>query len=158
MFCSLGIEYAFPKSECGTWSLAVMSSLGARARGGVVGRRRSVSHVVRHLQGSGFDGLGWVPLGPKRARQGPVWSRMGPYISRTPTQDSRVIRRGARRVPSGHIGFRKVSVGTLIWHDSTRWGSTDHSTVPYRCTTDIWTHTEPYGTLTCPLETQRDPT
>ena len=34
-------------SECGTWSHAVMSSLGARARRGVVGRLRSVSHVVR---------------------------------------------------------------------------------------------------------------
>ena len=34
-------------SECGTCSHAVISSLGARARGGVVGRRRSVSHVVR---------------------------------------------------------------------------------------------------------------
>ena len=35
------------KSECGTWSHAVISSLGAQARGGVVGRRRSMSHVVR---------------------------------------------------------------------------------------------------------------
>ena len=67
----------------------------------------SVSHVVRHRQGSGFDGLGWVPLGPKRARQGPVWSRMGPYISRTPIRDSRVIRQGS----SGSVGPYRVPTG-----------------------------------------------
>ena len=89
-----------PLSECGTWSHAVISSLGARARGGVVGRRRSVSHVVRPRQGSGFDGLGWVSLGPVRALQGPIWSRMGPYISRAPIRDSRVIRQGS----SGPVG------------------------------------------------------
>ena len=54
---------------------------GRMGQRGVVGRLRSVLHVVRHYQGSGFEGLGWVPLGPKRARQGPVWSRMGLYIS-----------------------------------------------------------------------------
>ena len=80
---------------------------GREPEGGVVGRRRSVSHVVRHRQGSGFDGLGWVPLGPKRARQGPVWSRMGPYISRTPIRDSRVIRRGS----SGPVGPYRVPTG-----------------------------------------------
>ena len=73
----------------------------------MVGRRRSVSHVVRPHQGSGFEGLGWVPLGPKRARQGPVWSRMGPYISRTPIRDSRVICRGS----SGSVGPYWVPTG-----------------------------------------------
>ena len=95
------------RSECGTWSHAVMSALGARARGGVVGRLRSVSHVVRPRQGLGFEGLGWVPLGPKRVRQGPVWSRMGPYISRTLMRDSRVIRQG----PSGPVGSYRVPTG-----------------------------------------------
>ena len=81
--------------------------------GWVVGRQRSVSHFVRSHQGSGFDGLGWVPLGPKRARQGPVWSRLGPYISRTPIWNSRVICRGSSdplgpyRVPTG---FRRNPV------------------------------------------------
>ena len=46
----------------------------------------------------------------------------------------------------------------LIWPDGTRRALTDRSIVPYRCTTDIRTHTGPYGTLTCPLGTQRDPT
>ena len=32
---------------------------------------------------------------------------------------------------SGHIGFQRVSVGTLMWHNRTRRGSTDRSTVPY---------------------------
>ena len=117
-------------------------------KGGVVGRRRSVSHVVSRL-----DGFGWVPLGPVRARQGSVWSRMGPYISRTPIRDSRVTRQGS----SGHIGFRRVSVGTLFWHDGTRRGSTDRSTVPYRCTIDVRTHTGPYGVPTGPPGARRDP-
>ena len=94
-------------SECGTWSHAVIPSLGARARGGVVARPRSVSHVVRPRQGLGFEGLGWVPLGPKRARQGPVWSCTGPYISRTLIRDSRVIRQGL----SGPVGSYRVSDG-----------------------------------------------
>ena len=126
---------------------------GASQRGGA-GRRRSVSHIVRPRQRSGFEGLGWVPLGPKRARQGPIWSRMGPYISRTPIRDSRVIHQGS----SGPIGFRRVSVGTLIWHDRTRQGSTDRSTVPYWCTIDVRTHTGAYVSLTCPDGTQCDPT
>ena len=47
-----------------------------------------------------LEGLGWVPLGR------------------------------ARRVLSGQIGFRRVSVGTLFWHDGTRRGSTGRSIVP----------------------------
>ena len=60
-------------SECRTWSQALNSSLGARARGGVVGRWRSVSHIVRHHRGSGFDGLGCVLSGHIRVPYGPVW-------------------------------------------------------------------------------------
>ena len=48
------------------------------------------------------------------------------------------------RVPTGFF------VGTLIWHDRTRRGSTDRSTVPYRCTIDVRTHTGPYGVPTGP--------
>ena len=77
----------------------------------------SVSHVVRHRQGSGFDGLGWVPLGPKRARQGPIWSRMGPYINRTPIRYSRVIRRGS----SGPVGPYRVPTGFRRNPDLARW-------------------------------------
>ena len=79
----------------------------ASHKGGWSGACFSVSHVVGHRQGSGFDGLGWVPLGPKRARQGPIWSCMGPYISRTPIRDSRVIRRGS----SGPVGPYRVPTG-----------------------------------------------
>ena len=72
--------------------------------GGWSGSDVSLSHVVRPRQGSGFEGLGWVPLGPVRARQGPVWSRMGPHISRTSIRDSRAIRQG----PSGPVGSYRV--------------------------------------------------
>ena len=65
---------------------------------------------------------------------------------------------GARWVTSGHIGFRRVSVGTLFWHDGTRQGSTDRSTVPYRCTTHVRTHTGPSGVPTGPPGPRRDPT
>ena len=43
------------------------------------------------------------------------------------------------------IGFQWVSVGTWFWHDRTRWGSTDRSTAPYRCTIHVRIHTGPYG-------------
>ena len=125
---------------------------GRTSQRGVFGRRRFVSHVVRHRQGSGFDGLRCVPLGPVRACQGPVWSRMGPYISRTSIRDNRAICQGL----SGPVGFRRVSVGNLIWHDRTRRGSTDRSTVPYRCTIDVRTHTGPYGDPTGPPGPRRD--
>ena len=65
---------------------------GRKPKGEGSGSDVSVSHVVRPRQGLGFEGLGWVQLGPKRARQGPVWSHMGPYISRTLIRDTRVIR------------------------------------------------------------------
>ena len=74
---------------------------------------------------------------------------MGPYMSRTPIRNSRAIRQGpSGPVGSYCIGFRRVSVGTLIWHDRTRRGSTDRSTVPYWCTNDVRTHTGPYGVPT----------
>ena len=74
------------------------SSLGARARGGTVRRRRSMSHMVRPCQESGFDGS-------HQGTSGSCIVRMGPYMRRTPIRDSRVIHQG----PSGHIGFRWVS-------------------------------------------------
>ena len=63
----------------------------------------------------------------------------------------------ARRGLSGHDGFRRVSVGTLIWHDGTRQGSTGRSTFPYRCMIDVRTHTGPYGVPTGPLGRRQDP-
>ena len=87
-------------SECGTWSHAVISSLGARARGGVVGLRRSVSHVVGH---SHLLTSGWVTLGPVRSRQGSSGTRMGPYLSRTPIRVHPVFRQGS----SGPVGSRR---------------------------------------------------
>ena len=89
-----------PLSECGTWSHAVISSLGARARGGVVRLRRSVSHVVGPGQGLAS---GWVPSGPVRARRGSSGTRMGPYLSRTPIRVHRVFRQGS----SGPVGSRR---------------------------------------------------
>ena len=43
-------------------------------------------------------------------------------------------------------------------HVVTRWGSRGGSTVPYRCTTDVQTHTGPYGVPTGPPEARWDPT
>ena len=105
--------------------------------GGWSGACVSVSHVVAHRQGSGFDGLGWVTLGPVRARQGPVWVRIS-VVHQYGTVE-RSVR--AHWGLSGHMGFRRVSIGNLIWHDRTRRGSTDRSTVPYWCTIDVRTHT-----------------
>ena len=116
----MGTAAHFVKSECGTWSHAVFSSLGARARGGWSGSDASVSHVVRPRQGSGFEGLGGVPLSPKRPRQGPVWSCMGPYISLTSIQDSRVIRRGS----SGSVGPCQVPMGFRRNPVLARWDQT----------------------------------
>ena len=81
--------------------------MGARARGGVVGRQCFRVARCRTQSGVRLDGLGWVPLDPVRVRQGPVWSRIGPYISRTLTRDSRVIRQGS----SGHFGPYRVPTG-----------------------------------------------
>ena len=43
-------------------------------------------------------------------------------------------------------------------HVVTRRGSTGRSTVPYRCTIDVRTHTGPYGVPTGPPGPRRDPT
>ena len=64
----------------------------------------------------------------------------------------------ARQVASGHIGFRRVSVGTLFWHDGTRQGSTGRSTVLYRCTIDVRTPWARHGVPTGHLGPRRDPT
>ena len=79
------------------WPHAFISSLGVRARGGVVKLRRSVSHVVRHGH---LLTPGQVPLGHVGARPGPTGVRIvvvHPYGS----IESSVR---AHQVPSGHIG------------------------------------------------------
>ena len=91
------------------WPHAVIPSLGARARGGVVRLHRSMSHVVGH---SHMLTSGWVPLGPVRARQGPRWTRMGLNVSRTPIRSIESSIR-AHQVPSGHIGHICQSSGRL---------------------------------------------
>ena len=91
---------------------------------------------------------------PIGARQGLIWVRMSPYMSRTPVRISRVICQGL----SGHIGFRRVSVGTLIWHDRTRRGLTDRSTVAYPCTIDVGTPWAHHVIPTGPPGPCRDPT
>ena len=55
-----------------------------------------------------------------------------------------------RRVPSCQISVPTETCRNPIWPDRTRRALTDHSTVPYQCTTDIRTDTGPYGTLTYP--------
>ena len=77
------------------------------------GGRAAAFRVARCQTPSGvrLDEFGWVPLGPKRARHGPVWSHMGPYekayVSRTPIRDSRVMRQGS----SGPVGPYRVPTG-----------------------------------------------
>ena len=68
-------------------------------------RGRGRAHAFRVAccrthQGSGFDGLGWVLLGPKWARPGPVWSFIW-----VPTGSSGPV--GPYRVPTG---FRRNPV------------------------------------------------
>ena len=110
----------------------------------------TVWDVVRPCQGSGFDRLGWVPLGSKRARQGPIWSRMGPYISRILIRDSLVIRRsepvGACRVlywvPTG---FRRNLV-LARWTPTGLDGSLDCPiSVQDSCTDPYGTFRRPHG-------------
>ena len=58
------LSKAAQQPEVGMWdSVACGCVIPGRTsqRGGEVGRLRSVSHVVGPRQGSGFDGLGWVP-------------------------------------------------------------------------------------------------
>ena len=63
-----------------------------------------------------------------------------------------------RRVPSCQNRVPTETRRNPIWPEVTRRAPTDHSTVPYQCTTDIRTYTGPYGTLTHPDGTQWDPT
>ena len=110
------------------WPHAVISSLGARARGGVVRLRRSVSHVVGHGH---LLTSGWVPLGPVKARRGSSGTRMGPYLSRTPIRVHRVIRQGS----SGPVGtyrphrpkfgqVQKHQIWSEMGRESTVWPET----------------------------------
>ena len=67
---------------------------------------------------------------------------MGPYLSRTPMRVRRVFHRGSSGAVGSYrlkSGFRRVSVGTQIWHDRPRRGSMGRSTVLYPCMTKIWT-------------------
>ena len=93
-------------SECGTWSHAVFPALGARARRG--GGRAPAFRVAhcRTQSGVRLDGLGWVPLGPVRVRQGPVWSRIGPYIMQSYSDT------GQSSDPSGLVGSRRAISGS----------------------------------------------
>ena len=95
-----------------------------------------------------------VPGGPVGTPEGPVWVRTS-IVHRYGTVERSV---DPPRVPSCQDRVPTETRRNPIWPDRPRRALTDHSTVPYQCTTDIWTHTGPYGALTCPLETQRDPT
>ena len=113
---------------------------GARQTGGLG------AAVTRHTWPDPVRGKGLTrTTGPISARQVPAWSRMGPYISRTLIQSliqvSRVIRLG-KSGPVRSYWFQGVSVGTLLWHNRTRGGSTDRLTVPYRCTNNVLTSTD----------------
>ena len=66
--------------------------------------------------------------------------------------------RPIRRAPSGPVVQKQGSDGNPSEPDMTGRTPTDDSTVPYQCTTDIWTYTGPYGTLKYPDGTQQDPT
>ena len=105
----------------------------------------------------GPPGARRVPTGPRRARGDAVGSRMGPYINRAPIRDSRATHRAL----SGPVVPKQGSDGNPSEPDMTRQAPTgpDGSLdCPVLSTTDIRTHTGPYGTPTCPLGTQRDPT
>ena len=131
---------------------------GCEPEGGVVRLRRSVSHVVGHGH---LLISGWVPLGPIRARRGSSGTRMGPYLSCTPIRVHQVFRQGSLgpvRPYRLKSGFRRLSVGTPIWHNRPRRGLTDHSTVPYPCTTEIRTLQGPYGGPRGRRGPRRDPT
>ena len=121
-------SYVFTYVGVRAWPQAVISSLGARAGGGVVRLRRSVSHVVGHGH---MLTSGWVPLGPVRARQGSSRTRMGPYLSRTPIRVHRVIRQGS----SGPVGtyrpnrpkfgqVQKHQIWSEMGRESTVWPET----------------------------------
>ena len=96
------------------------------------------------------------PLGPHGVPEGP-WGRRG--VPRGSVHQS-CIDTGQSKDPSSHVGSRRaknrVPTETRrnpIWPDRTRGAPTDHSTVPYQCTTDMRTYTGPYRTLTYPDRT-----
>ena len=62
-----------------------------------------------------------------------------------------------RRVPSCQNRVPTETRRNLIRPDGTRRAPTDHSTVPYQCTTHTRTYTGPYGTLAYPDGTQPNP-
>ena len=81
--------------------------------------------------------------GHVRVPDGPIWVRTS-----TLHQDGTVERSvETRRVLSGRIGFRQVSVGSLFWHNRTRRGSMGRWTAPYPCTIDVY---EPIRNPTAP--------
>lgn len=91
-----------------------------RDRGGSVAQGPMfLTHVVRTRQGSGFEGLGWVPLCPKRSHQGPygpIWMCISMTESYTDTGQSSDISRlvSFRRTKSGSNGFPSESCfGTM---------------------------------------------
>ena len=94
------------------------------------------------------------PRGPVGPPQGPAWVRMS-IVHRYGTVERSVE---PRQVPSCQNRVPTETRRNPIWPDRTRPAPRDHSTVPYRCTIDIRTHTGPYRILTCPSGTQRDPT
>ena len=111
------------------------------------------------------------PTVPPAVRPGPVGSRQGPGGPvGTPwhaqgVRTSIVHRYGTverpvepRRVPSCQIRVPTETRPNPIWPDGTRQGSTDRSTLLYRCTIDVRTHTGPSGVPTGPPGPRRDPT
>ena len=131
---------------------------GREPEGGVVGRLRYVSHVVGPRQGLGFEGLGWSRWVPSRSWMVPYRSVYQSYTDTgQSSHPSGLV--GVRRAMSG---FRRVSVGTLFWHDGTRRGSTDRSTVPYPCTIESMYGPPGHATASSrgfwgPVGTQRTP-
>ena len=97
----LVIYATFCLSECGTWSHAVIPSLGARARRG--GGRAPAFRVACCQTQSGvrFDGLGWVPSGSRMVPNRSV------YQSYTDTGQSSDLAGlvGSLRAISGSDGF-----------------------------------------------------
>ena len=88
-----------------------------------------------------------------------AWFARGYFIPAN-TQH-RVFRQGSSGAVRPYrlkLGFRRVSVGTPIWHDRTRRALTDDSMVSYhRCTTKIRTPTGRHSIPSGPQGTQRPP-
>ena len=137
------------------WPHAVISFLGQRVRGG--GGQAPAFRVARCQTRSHVDGR----LGPVGARQGSSATPSGQYLSRTPIRVHRVFRQGSSGAVGPYrlkSGFRRVSVGSPIWHDRPRRGLTGRSTVPYWYATKIRTLQGPYGSPTGRQGPRWDPT